>query len=72
MAVVLTILCILTLRAPAVVPVLNDVDLSVLTLLLLLRLELIGISTASVPDAKADNLGWKAHNLHWKLYRRHW
>ena len=39
--------CILTLRASVVV-VLNVVDLSVLTLLLLLRLELIGISTASV------------------------
>ena len=41
------ILCILTLRAPVVV-VLNVVDTSVLTLLLHLRQELIGISTASV------------------------
>ena len=46
--------------------------LSVITLFLHLRLGLLGISTASVPDAKADSLGWKAHNLHWKLYRRHW
>ena len=38
--------CTLPLRAPVVV--LNVVDTSVLTLLLHLRLELIGISTASV------------------------
>ena len=46
--------------------------LSVTTLYLLLRLGLLGISTASVQDAEADRLDYKTHNLGWNLYRRHW